>query len=310
MKKLIFFDLDDCIVESSPLIQSYLDAKTEFTSDSLEVLETILSSCKDIYARNEKEIERAMRTLKKPNIIGTIKSGSNDVMKDVAGDRIDDDISEKRRFYSWYQRPLEISKLACGKAYWDREKFLEERDHYLEVDNLKMGDDAIVKYEAIYNANNLTDGAVSTIEDVVESNEYEAVYVLSHFNGDREEECKRQFVTSMLPKSLTFLGLRFHLEEYRQGLRRVRSSKALYVMEKFKLANLEDCILIDDSKANLDEWVNFGGKAILYRPQSEDEKFLESLEPHGDRYPRITKMTKDEIDNALKFYGTGYVKRV
>ena len=35
---------------------------------------------------------------------------------------------------------------------------------------------------------------------------------------------------------------------------------------------------------------------------AEDEEYEGKLASHGDKYPRITKMNKEQLDNALKFY--------
>ena len=73
-------------------------------------------------------------------------------------------------------------------------------------------------------------------------------------------------------------------------------------MKKFNLRNLNNCILIDDSTVNLDEWVKYGGIAILYRPISFDEEYFNVQEPHNKIYPRITKMDIEELNKALAMY--------
>lgn len=304
MKKLIFLDLDDCIVESSPLIQASFDKKTRFKNDKLLSLEYVLASCKEAYERNKVEIERAYNSGEKPKLIGNVKIGSNDVLKTTSSGniKIDEAEKEKRRIIRWYKKPLELSKMAYGDAYWAKEMFLEERDHFLESDNQKSYEDGIVDYDSIYILDHQTPNAIEMIKEVIDSCEYDGEYCLSHHNGGREEFRKNNFVNETFEGRLPFLGLRFHSEEYKEGVRRPRSSKALFVMRKFNLPNLEGCILVDDSTANLDEWIKYGGIAILYRPISEDEEYEGELAPHGDKYPRITEMKKANLDEALKFY--------
>ena len=303
MVKLVFFDLDDCMVESSPLIQASFDLKTKFKNDKLLSLEYVLASCKESYERNKIEIERACAANEKPKLIGNVKIGSNDIIKTTSENRALDDLEkEKRRIIRWYKKPLELSQKAYGDAYWAKEMFLEERDHFLEMDNQKSSENAIVDYSSIYNQDHLTNNAIPMMIEIIESGKYDNCFCLSHHNGGREEVCKREFVRTTFGDRLQFLGLRFHSEEYKEGVRRPRSSKALYVMQKFNLPNLEGCILLDDSTANLDEWVKYGGIAILYRPISEDEEYEGELVPHGNDYPRITQMDYNQFEEALNFY--------
>lgn len=302
MGKLLFVDLDDCIVESSPLIQKAFDEKTSFKNKTLETLEYTMKSCLETYVKNKLEVVRAIFSREKPKLIGNVKVGSNDVMKTTFVDSIlTDSEKRERRFYRWYIKPLDISKQAYEEAKKNWDNFLEERDHFLEQDNQSSIGDAIVDYRNIYNSEHLTPGAVNMINETIDSGEYEGCYCLSHHNGGREEYCKQLFIASITNGKLPLVGLRFHAEEY-SGKRRQRSSKALHVMKKFNLSSLKGCVLIDDSVENLNDWVKYGGMAVLYRPMSEDEKYDGKLEPHGDEYPRITKMDKAELDEALKFY--------
>lgn len=304
MRKIVFFDLDDCIVESSPLIQASFDEKTNFKNDKLLSLEYTLAICKEVLERNSIEISRAMERGEKPKLVGNIRIGCNDIIKTRSGNsELDELAKQKRRYETWYQIPLEMSRRACGDAYWNKEMFLEERDHFLEEDN-QVTNGAIVDYNQIYVENNLTPGAVETIKEIIESGEYEGCYCLSHHNGGREEVCKKDFIDKTFDGKLEFLGLRFHIEHYQEGRRRPRSSKALHIMHKFNLPDLVGCVLVDDSTANLEEWVKYGGMAVLYRPMSEDEEYMGKLEPHSDKYPRITEMSKENIDEALKFYSS------
>lgn len=303
MGKFFFVDLDDCIVESSPLIQQAFDEKTSFKNDKLETLEHILASCKETYEKNFIEVERAQTCNEKPKIIGSIKVGSNDIMKITSSSSgLTKEQKERNRLYRWYIKPLEISKKAYDEARMNKEMFLEERDYFLERDNQSLIGDAIVDYRSIYNVLNLTPGALNLINDVINSNEYENCFCLSHHNGGREEYCKELFINSVTNGKLPFIGLRFHSAPYRAGIRRPRSSKALHIIEKFNLPDLSGCVLVDDSTANLDDWVKYGGMGVLYRPISEDEEYEGKLESHGDKYPRITKMDKLELDKALEFY--------
>lgn len=302
MGKLLFIDLDDCMVESSPLIQNIIDTKTQFKSADLAMLDFKVSNLKEIFERNKKEIARAYLAHEKPRIIGCMQAGSNDIFKSSSNKTVLSQLErEKQRLYHWYKLPYEISKKAYDEAYCDKEMFLEERDNFLEVDNQANEELGVINYQDIYTTDHLSRGIKSLIKKLNSDLQYDSIYCLSHHNGGREEICKQRFITTNF-KELKFLGLRFHLEKYEKGKRRLRSSKALYVMQKFNLENLNNCILIDDSTVNLDEWIKYGGIAILYRPISFDEEYFGALQPHNKSYPRITKMDVEELNKALEMY--------
>lgn len=311
MNSYMFIDLDDCIVESSALIQAAFDMKTPFKNHRLELLEYTVAICKQAYESNCLEVSRAMAFNEKPRLIGNVRVGSNDIMKTSSGNsQIDALEKEKRRHIRWYKRPLQISLEAFEAAEREKEMFLEERDHFLEMDNQNNKEEAIVDYDSIYSIKHLIPGVIQMISEIIDSREYHGCFCLSHHNGGREEIRKRNFINEITNNRLGFLGLRFHSEPYKKDFRRKRSSKALYVMEKFGLTDLTGCVLIDDSTANLDEWDKYGGWSILYRPISEDEEFEGSLTPHNRNYPRITKMDKEELDKALQFHkGKTYTNR-
>ena len=83
-------------------------------------------------------------------------------------------------------------------------------------------------------------------------------------------------------------------------------------MEMFGLDSLDDveCVLVDDSLDNLDEWEKWGGIPILYRPLNKDEIYAKELSFHGRDYPRITKMDKTLFDDAVNEYRKNKVKRI
>ena len=300
MVKMIFFDLDDCLAESSTKLQGMVDARTEFKNVILTQLEYMKSMAKYAYEYNAREIERAMAQGEKPNIIGNIKAGSNDIFKtSYNNEKLSELEKDKNRIKRWYYDPLELAKSIYEKTCNDLEMFKEERDHFLEMDNQKSFEEGCVVYQDIYVIENMIPGAFNMVNDVYNSGEYDGgVYVLSHHNGGREEIVKNNFVTNTF-RNVPFLGMRFHAEEYQKGVRRPRSSKALYIMKKFNLLDLSGCVLVDDSLENLDEWAKYGGIAVLYRPLSQDEIHFGKMFDHGREYPRITRMDKILLDEAL-----------
>ena len=302
MGKMLFIDLDDCMVESSTLIQRIINERTRFKSADLAMLDFKVSNLKEIFERNKKEIARAYVHNEKPRVIGCMQAGSNDIFKSSSNKKTLTELEkEKQRIYHWYKEPYEISEKAYNDAFKEKEMFLEERDNFLETDNQLREEYGVINYQDIYTTDYLSNGIHNLIKILHKSSEYSQMYCLSHHNGGREEYAKRTFIERNFPE-LTFLGLRFHLDRYEKGKRRPRSSKALHVMKKFNLRNLNNCILIDDSTVNLDEWVKYGGIAILYRPISFDEEYFNVQEPHNKVYPRITKMDIEELNKALAMY--------
>lgn len=310
MGKLIFFDLDDCIVESSPRIQEAIDNNTAFKNLRLMVLDHVVACCAKVFHDNKVEVERAFRKGEKPNLVGSLEIGSNDIIKTSSGNtKLDALEQEKHRIESWYQQPLKISEMALDEAKWNREMFFEERDHFLESDNQLSEAYGLINYRDIYTEKNLVPGAIDMLNEVLDEEQYDGVYCLSHHNGGREARCKENFIAKITNNKLGFLGLRFHLEKYESNKRRQRSSKAVYIMQRFGLESLNNCILVDDSTANLDEWIKYGGIAVLYRPMSEDEKYQGTLNKNEYPYPRITEMSFLKLNEALDKYQVKIKKR-
>ena len=79
--KMIFFDLDDCVVASSPPLQKMVNDSTPFKNNRLEELEYNKSMSKYALDYNIAVVSKAEAEGEKPHLIGSIKTGSNDIFK-------------------------------------------------------------------------------------------------------------------------------------------------------------------------------------------------------------------------------------
>ena len=290
MGKLLFVDKDDVIVNSANYIQKYIDEGTIFKTKDLQCLEYLISISKKTYEEVKRECERAQQLGVKPNLPYEVKISANDVIRN----EVNCDYAHKM-----YVEPIELALRAYEKTLWDKEMFLERRDCFLEHDNLLSRDQGMVDYDSIYTRENTNSNVHKTILDLYELGIFERMYEYSHHNGGREEQAKKLLNKVMFGDLAPFIGLRFHLEKEGSTPRRSRSSKGLYIKKLFGLSSLSDCYLIDDSTTNLDEWVRCGGKAILYRPFTDEEIISGCIIDHERSYPRIFNFDTDEILDAM-----------
>lgn len=294
MEYKLFLDMDDCLVESAKYIQEAVNNNTPYKTDTLSYLEQVIAGHEAIYDINAREIARAQALSQRPVLYGINHIGSNDIFKTSSSSS---QISlDQVRNNHWYVEPLKKVENVINNTKWKREMFLEERDNFLECDNKKdVGD---IDYSFIYQSDHLIDGVLPMVNDLKNDNRYSFIGILSHHNGGREETAKKKFVLES-GICLPFFGLRFHLDKYTPNVRRERSSKALYVMQILNVNDLSNCVLVDDSIENLDEWKRHGGIAILYRPLSVDERLQGYNDYHQRDYPRITVMSASEIAMAI-----------
>ncbi len=116
---VLLIDVDDLFVRSSPLIQKDVNDKTNFKTNTLNMLEQLIRNCTFVIQEVTKECNKAKEEGREPNlsrfgIFDGITFSGNDI----------------------YSKPIEIAieyKRIASKLY---NQFLEERDVFLEVDNL------------------------------------------------------------------------------------------------------------------------------------------------------------------------------
>ena len=116
-------DKDDVLVKSSPLIESQVNSKTNFKTATLEMLEQLNRNCTYYYNKVKEECGRAKEEYRFPNLSMFPNFEKYDWSKD-------NDI---------YTGPVLFAKYYVEVAKKLLNQFLEERDTFLETDNLRYG---------------------------------------------------------------------------------------------------------------------------------------------------------------------------
>ena len=123
-----------------------------------------------------------------------------------------------------------------------------------------------INYERVININNVYNGAVEYVNYLCNCGLYDKVYIVSHYNVDREVDAKRKFIDKYLPK-VEFVPVPFHIETYEEGKIRKRTNKASFLKQHAKLDSIDyRFTLVDDSMGNGVDWRKAGGIFIKYNP--------------------------------------------
>lgn len=341
----IFIDLDDVLVDSSPLQQKELASKVkEFSDSNVKAVDdyysmlvyyvnnmmneeeiinyknlSLTDKVLEVYKYINRVYNKALDLLKNNLYLNCLSDfNSNDVLKN------NNDLDYEKRLNNAYDKlNIDIKKILTNMYYWFnnnkytqelekiylsinpievvnllKDRLFEERDTYLERNNLLPYDKSIINYRRIYSEKNLIVGSKELIKEIKKRRkelDIETYSVLSHHNGGYEEYSKKLLINECLCK-IRFSGLFFHsiiengksihLEHKDGNLRRIRSSKADYVKCMYNLDDLSECILIDDSLANLDEWYNKGGIPIYFNRFNKE---------YNRDYPCINELNLDLI---------------
>lgn len=311
------------------------------TSTGLIGIDKLLKVCKLTQERVSKIIEDARKKGEPvdPNLIPLAKMGSNDILKDV---KDLSKMTEKEKMELMYEAPLErikrawffigsrelsriktelkkpnpssyVKNLAKSTDALDTAKivastFGEFHDAMLEANNKIEPGKNLINYRKIYDRCHLIDGALEAMLDCYDSGEFQSVEVLSHHNGGYEFQAKEEMIKSLIgDRDIKFNGIYFHGGEIHDlhkndGRRRERYPKAKFILDTKGYPNINDCVLIDDSTANCDTWVKYGGIAILYKKETEEEQMLGHLKPHCRPdlyYDRVTKLSEPIIFKTI-----------
>lgn len=290
MERFLFIDKDDVIINSAGFIQKYINEKTPYKTHILEAKEQLVRNAEFCVKRIELECKKAFLLGKIPKLGELNKAASNDIF------RSDSKLTPEDCKYILYRKPIKDANLALDYAKYDKEMFLEARDSFLENDNTLRREHGAVDYDSIYIKENANMDVINTVNSLYQAGLFTGIYELSHHNGGREESAKRRLNQQTMP-DIPFLGLRFHTEPQNPGVRRGRSSKALYVKKLFNFESLKNCYLIDDSQSNIEEWIRQGGKGILYRPITKEELAKDAIESFA--YPRLFHFSEEEVMSII-----------
>lgn len=127
-EKILFCDIDDVIIESAPRIQKYVEANTVFTTEILRALEQFKRNCQYYYDCLIEEYQNAEREGRIPNLsrFPNLSIYDNNILSKEGGK-------------GYYRYPIDgaINYLDIATRLLD--EYLEERDMFLELDNMPYG---------------------------------------------------------------------------------------------------------------------------------------------------------------------------
>ena len=123
----LLIDIDDLLVRSSGLLQKTVNDNTNFKTEVLNMLEQLKRNCQYVVDEVTNECVRAMAKDEVPNL-SRFK---------IFGDKIE-------KNYSTYIDSAQYYYQVADKLY---NQFLEERDTFLEIDNMEKGKRKYFNYE-------------------------------------------------------------------------------------------------------------------------------------------------------------------
>ena len=182
----------------------------------------------------------------------------------------------------------EDSLAEIQKSFAILNAILEEYPYLEDLENgtTKVNDYPKIDYSKIYKPENLIPGSVEAVNQMLEMRDqkgdkkYFFIY-LSHRNPEREGLEKMLQLYKLTPKIDAILTLPYHIEV---GSKEV-SSKGAWVKQSLALDNLNNCILVDNSKSNCKEWRKQGGIDIRYLTEGFENPYV--LEDHLLRLPSL-----------------------
>lgn len=182
----------------------------------------------------------------------------------------------------------EDSLAEIQKSFAILNAILEEYPYLEDLENgtTKVNNYPKIDYSKIYKPENLIPGSVEAVNQMLEMRDqkgekkYFFIY-LSHRNPEREGLEKMLQLYKLTPKIDAILTLPYHVEV---GSKEV-SSKGAWVKQSLALDNLNNCILVDNSKSNCKEWRKQGGIDIRYLTEGFENPYV--LEDHLLRLPSL-----------------------
>ena len=120
----LLVDIDDVLVFSSDKLQERLDQKTNFKTSVLKMLEQLNRNCKYFLSQVKLECSQAKTRKERPNLYQFL-------------------VFDNMRFnnqFEYYTKPVEAAGYYLEVANALLNEFLEERDTFLEIDNLPYGE--------------------------------------------------------------------------------------------------------------------------------------------------------------------------
>ena len=170
-----------------------------------------------------------------------------------------------------------------------------------------------IDYSKVYKSEHLIPGSIEFINHMLQKREKNYFFIyLSHRNPIREGHEKMLKLYELTPNIDAIITLPYHIET---GSKEV-NSKALWVKQSLALENLNNCILIDNSRSNCKDWRKQGGIDIRYLTDGVEQTHsinnhllkLTSLDPYYIQFVlsyikyirQNTSYTVVDLDNNFK----------
>ena len=133
-KYSLFVDIDDVLVYSSPLIQKQVNEKTVYKTDVLESIEQLRRNVLYFNKTVEKECVESFKEKRLPDTQRFPKEIFN-----IKNDNLEFDKLSDKEINDIYIKPLSSSGYYLSIVNQIYNQFLEQRDMFLENDNLEYG---------------------------------------------------------------------------------------------------------------------------------------------------------------------------
>lgn len=130
-ERILFCDIDDVLINSSTYIQNYVDNNTIFKTDVLKIIEQLKRNCQYYADMVFEECKTAFRDRRIPDL--NKFPNMNVDLKNIDFNSLDEDMADKL-----YVKPVENAREYLRIADLILNEFLEERDMFLELDNLPL----------------------------------------------------------------------------------------------------------------------------------------------------------------------------
>ncbi len=156
-KLYLLVDIDDLLVKSSDKLQEILNEKTNFKTDVLRMLEQLNRNCRYYVSKVQEECTLAKKEGRKPYLseFPNFTSYSFDNNGDI------------------YSKPVDAAGYYLNMANILLNQFLEERDTFLEIDNMPKGEIKKFDYQKEMAANRFNSlVVVNNIDAFHRINEY------------------------------------------------------------------------------------------------------------------------------------------
>lgn len=128
---ILLVDIDDLLVFSSPKLQEIVNEKTNFKTEVLHMFEQLNRNCRYLVNEVKLECDNAQKENRKPDLK---RFG---VFKDYVCDKVEN-------MYTGPVQAVEYYRAVADKLL---NQFLEERDTFLEIDNMPKGSRKYFNYE-------------------------------------------------------------------------------------------------------------------------------------------------------------------